>query len=604
MNIYALCDSPILKAEAAGEPGRVLRRMYRGVLMHPALKYGVLRWCNHPGIRPDNAEKFQRPLREAMASAEEQWSDAAWVRNLLAPFAELLDAVREPEWRVRSPAPCSGEPMPEKDLDELLEAAEKDVLRVWGNTPEDPHFPVAAQIVLPGDDQMDGESFLDAMAGLGAPEYRFTTLLFGLARIFIAENPTIRRLLRKPYPGVSEPLRLSPSWIMHRTAFYDAIFFEQIMARLTRNDPPAETRRRLEDILESLIRYLAATSREELAGPRTGLPHPGITCLPKDAAGNPLCAMSAADWKKKKDLGFDDYVPDIDTTYLTVTMASRWLDYAAASGRNFDAPVLDACRDLVSKPWADVFREYQVRGGYGQNPQLIRMKNPLDIDGSAPLWLHKTFCRSDERTICEALGNEVCAGHNMDILETLLRGRRLYNIFEGENLEATRRLIDFHYRAFTTGTYRDMRSVRFYLPIVYAGYAGRMWETWESISREERLILDPEGKIDVIRDTAARYLAKDILGFTCNPLDAAMAVTGLCQLGRRDTAASIAHGLRRLRDAVGEGPKASPFKAYEWTLVRYPSRIIVGSPVTTSLFVLSACAEAKSFLYGPDRLRS
>jgi hypothetical protein len=600
MNIYALCDDPILKTDAVGEPGLILRRMYRGVLMHPALKYLILRWCDHPGISPNNAERFRKPLREAMASTEEQWADAAWVRALLAPFAELLDAVREPEWRLRSPEPSSGEPMAETELDEMLETAEKDVLRVWGDNSRDPHFPVAAQIVLPGDDQMDGESFLDAMAGLGAPEYRFTTLLFGLARIFIAENPTIRKLLRKPYHGVSEPLRLSPSWIMHRTAFYDAIFFEQIISRLTKTEPQAETRRRLEDILESLIRYLAATSREELAGPRTGLPHPGITCLPKDAAGNPLCAMSDADWKKKKDLGFDDYVPDIDTTYLTVTMAGRWLDYAAEARRDFDASVLDACRDLVSKPWADVFREYQLRGGYADNPQLIRMKNPLDIDGAAPLWLHKTFCRPG-RTICEALGNEVCAGHNMDILETLLRGRRLYNIFEGENLEATRRLIDFHYKAFTSGTGQDMRSVRFYLPIVYAGYAGRMWETWEGVPHKERLMLDPEGKIDVIRESAARYLAKDILGFTCNPLDAAMAVTGLCQLGRRDDSDAIAHGLKRLRGALGEGSKGHPFKAYEWTLVRYPSRIIVGSPVTTSLFALSACAEAKNFLYGPSR---
>jgi hypothetical protein len=78
-------------------------------------------------------------------------------------------------------------------------------------------------------------------------------------------------------------------------------------------------------------------------------------------------------------------------------------------------------------------------------------------------------------------------------------------------------------------------------------------------------------------------------------------VTGLCQLGRRDDSDAIAHGLKRLRGALGEGSKGHPFKAYEWTLVRYPSRIIVGSPVTTSLFALSACAEAKNFLYGPSR---
>lgn len=594
MNIYQLCNEPILNRAPAGEPGRVLQRMHRGVLLHPALKHLVLRWCDHPGITPDNAETYRRPLQAAMDSSEEQWADPAWVRETLAPYAELLDRAAQPMLRRREPVSRSGQALPDEELDEMLAVAEADVLRAWDSNPQDPHFPVAAQVVLAGDDQMDGESFLDVMAGIGSPEYRFATLLFGLVRVFLAQAPRLGGLLRRPWPGVAEALRLKPAWIMHRTAFYDAIFFEQIMARLTKTAPGPDAARRLTSILESLMRYLAVTSREELAGPKTGRPHPGITCLPRDESGEPLCAMSASDWKKKKDLGFDDYVPDIDTTYLAVTMASRWLDFTRAQPGGFDPEVLQACRDLLDHPWAEIFREYQIEGGFEAKPGLIRMKNPLDIRGSAPLWLHKTFAGPDGRTIQEALGNEVCAGHNMDILETLLRERVRFGVLEGENLAATRELIDFHHRAFTSGTFQDERSVRFYLPIVYAGYAGRVWETWETVPEEERQVLDPEGKIAVFRDLAAEYLAEEILGFTCNPLDAAMAVTGLAQLGRDDLHGAMNHGLRVLRDALGEGPGRHPYGAYEWTLVRYPTRIIVGSPAATSLFALSACTEARA----------
>ncbi|MFW5836609.1 MAG: hypothetical protein ACOCVM_01270, partial [Desulfovibrionaceae bacterium] len=148
---------------------------------------------------------------------------------------------------------------------------------------------------------------------------------------------------------------------------------------------------------------------------------------------------------------------------------------------------------------------------------------------------------------------------------------------------------------FASGTFRDERSTRFYLPIVYACYAGRMWEVWSAVPEAERQILDPDNKVPAIRKAAAAYLSGDVLGFECNPLDAAMAVAGLGQLGPGRDPGAMGHGLRMLRDSMGEGPAGHPWGAYEWTLVRYPTRIIVGSPVATSLFALAACVEAKAW---------
>jgi hypothetical protein len=60
----------------------------------------------------------------------------------------------------------------------------------------------------------------------------------------------------------------------------------------------------------------------------------------------------------------------------------------------------------------------------------------------------------------------------------------------------------------------------------------------------------------------------------------------------------IATGLRVLTGTAGEGRGGHPFRGYEWNRMRHPTRILVGSPVSTSLFVLRACAESLRYLYG------
>ncbi len=445
---------------------------------------------------------------------------------------------------------------------------------------------------------MTGERFLEVLTGLGSVEYQNITLLFGLIRCFLLANPRKLALLRRPWKGLSEPLNLPVSWISHRTAFYDVIFFEHLLGRITKSRPGLVEYGRLLAILESLLRFILVTSREWLTAPLSGRRHPAITCLPKDEAGNPLCAMSAKDWKMKKDLGFGDYVPDVDTTFLGLCMARKWLDLVSERKIPADPALLDECRAMLDHPWVEIIGEYQAGGGNASHPPTIRMGNPLDLYGSVNLWWDKPFPQPDGSVVREALGNEVCAGHNMDILETILLNRAQWNSLEGENLAITKRFLEFHHRAFVSGNFKDERSVRFYRPETYVYYAGRMYETFLTLSEEEKALLDPAGQVEEIRAMALTYCKNDLAARTMNPFDAALAVTALVLLRyepRQD--GTIGQALKVLVDRLGEGGRKNPYKAYEWTLVRYPTRIIVGSPVATSLFVLNACVEAEGYLY-------
>src|SRR5690606_30386005 len=82
-----------------------------------------------------------------------------------------------------------------------------------------------------------------------------------------------------------------------------------------------------------------------------------------------------------------------------------------------------------------------------------------------------------------------------------------------------------------------------------------------------------------------------------NAFDAALAVSALVLLAyepRHDGV--IAAGLKVLSRAAGEGRGTHPYRAYEWNRMRHPTRILVGSEVSTSMFVLRACSEAMRYL--------
>jgi hypothetical protein len=351
-------------------------------------------------------------------------------------------------------------------------------------------------------------------------------------------------------------------------------------------------------ILENLLHYCVITSREWLETPNNHIRHPAITCLPEDMQGRPLCRLSKQSWQKKRALGFGDYPPDTDTTFLTLAMARKWLDFVARERLPVDQELLEACESMLAYPWVEIISEYQVGGKYRSNPPTIQITKPLDYEGALPIWFDKAFESGDGRIIRDMLGNEICPGHNMDILDAILLNRKQWRALEGENLAFLQRLLDFHHRALVSGNFRHETALKYYLPEMYTYYLGRMYKTYSTLSTSEKHRLDPEQKILEMRRIALQYCKEELLGYSLNAFDAALAVAALVMLEYEpQDDGVIAAGLKVLSEAAGEGSFGHPYRAYEWNRMRHPTRILVGSEISTSLFVLRACSEAMRYLY-------
>ena len=132
---------------------------------------------------------------------------------------------------------------------------------------------------------------------------------------------------------------------------------------------------------------------------------------------------------------------------------------------------------------------------------------------------------------------------------------------------------------------------------MYVYYLGRMYRSCGTLTDVEKHILDPDQKIEAMRRIAQQYCTDELIGYSLNALDAALAVSTLVLLAyepRHDGV--IAAGLKVLTQAMGEGRGRHPYRAYEWNRMRHPTRILVGSEVATSLFVLRASSEAMRYL--------
>ena len=113
-----------------------------------------------------------------------------------------------------------------------------------------------------GDADMGGREMLMALTGLNARGYKNSTLLFSLARIFIAHSPA-RALINPPWTGIAEPM-WQPMQIRHRSAYYDAFFIEALLSYLetglASGAETAEAKRAVDDMVDFCIRI----SREEV----------------------------------------------------------------------------------------------------------------------------------------------------------------------------------------------------------------------------------------------------------------------------------------------------------------------------------------------------
>ena len=230
-----------------------------------------------------------------------------------------------------------------------------------------------------------------ALTGLNSRGYKNSTLLFNLARIFIARSPA-GELINPPWRGIAEPM-WQPMQIRHRSAYYDAFFTEALLSfietGLASSQQTASSRRAISEMVD----FCLGTSREDVRALDGGTVSV-ITAL----APLPHPRFSRFFAQIKQDLGFGIYVPDCDTTACS---------FSAATQAGSTDPILD-------QPLLDFYAGYQVNAGVNEPRVTVPLNDNIDYAGGVVTWIDNL---AGERPF----GNDLDPTLNLDILEVSFR---------------------------------------------------------------------------------------------------------------------------------------------------------------------------------------
>jgi len=551
-SLYEVCD-PLLLKYHGGDPH--LGQFYRTALGNPALR-PLLRRAGLAELRDEAA---LRRLRDALVRArDDEAPDWAAIGQ---PVAALLDTIELAHPAPR-PAPAPGPAPGMAEIERVIRIAGAHLLRAFGSNG---FIPTYAAFNLIGDADLRGRELLMALTGLNSRGYKNSTLLFNLARIFIARSPA-RAVINPPWRGIAEPM-WQPMQIRHRSAYYDAFFTEALLGfvetGLASADEATAARRAIADMVD----FCLLTSREEVRG-RDERTVSVITAL----APLPHPRFSRFFAQIKQDLGFGIYVPDCDTTACS---------FSAATQAGSTDPIL-------AQPLLDFYAGYQVGGGANAPLVTVPINDNINYDGGVVTWIDNL---AGERPF----GNDLDPTLNLDILEVSFRNLRRWQIIETpQRLATVHRIIGFQKRLVLSGAFRLPRSHIYYLPELYCAYFGRCYAAFAALPEAARRAIDPEGTFGLIRQRVLGYVEGELIVAEMNPFDAALALIALGHLGA--SLASFTPALHCIMRQLGEGGRHGPFKAYEWNKMKTPTRILVGGPEVTSAFVLMGLALARRAL--------
>ncbi|SHK82488.1 hypothetical protein SAMN05444159_4280 [Bradyrhizobium lablabi] len=549
VSLYDLCD-PLLRHAPGGDPH--LAKFYRTALGNPPLRALLCR----TGLKElSEAPRLQRLRGALIAARDDETPDWAAIGQ---PVAELLDTIdlKHPK-PAPAPAPARGPELAE--IEAVIRTCGAHLLRSFGNNG---FIPTYAAFNLIGDADLRGREFLMALTGLNSRGYKNSTLLFNLARIFIARSPA-RALINPPWRGIAEPM-WEPMQIRHRSAYYDAFFTEALLSfmetGLASPDQAAASRRAVSEMVE----FCLSTSREEVRA-QDGSPFSVITAL----APLPHPRFSRFFAQIKQDLGFGIYVPDCDTTACA---------FSAATQAGSDDPILE-------QPLLDFYAGYQVRGGANEPLVTVPLNDNIDYEGGVVTWIDNF---AGERPF----GNDLDPTLNLDILEVSFRNLVRWKIIETpQRLDTVQRIIGFQKKLAASGAFCDPRAHIYYLPELYCAYFGRCYAAYLALPLAARRAIDPDGAFDFIRERVLAYVQGVLITGEMNAFDAALALIALGHLGA--DVATFTPALHCIVAHAGEGGRRGPFKAYEWNKMKTPTRILVGGPEVTSAFVLMGLALAR-----------
>src|SRR4051794_8446551 len=558
-SLYEICD-PLLLNHPGGDAH--LARFYKTALRNPALR-ALLRRAGLPELR--EAGRMQ-PLREALIAARDD-AEPDW-QAIGRPVAALLDTID-----LSHPKPCAAPPpgsVPEiEKIESVIRVCGEHLLRSFA---KNGFIPTYAAFNLLGDPDLKSREFLMALTGLNSRGYKNSTLLFNLARVFIARSPA-GELINPPWRGIAEPM-WQPIQIRHRSAYYDAFFIEALLGfietGLASPRQTASSRR----AIACMVEFCLTTSREDVRAPDGG-PFSVITAL----APPPHPRFSRFFAQIKQDLGFGIYVPDADTTACA---------FSAATQAGSSDP-------LLGQPLLDFYAGYQVEAGVNQPPVTVPLNDNIDYSGGIVTWIDNL---AGERPF----GNDLDPTLNLDILEVSFRNFARWRVVETpRRLETLRNIVAFQRRLVASGAFTNPRSHIYYLPELYCAYFGRCHAAFSALPRPAREAVDPDGAFDFIRSRVLAYVQDELLVAEMNVFDAALALIALGHLGAER--ASFTPALHCIVSHLGEDGRHGPFKAYEWNKMKTPTRILVGGPEVTSAFVLMGLALARRAMMGHGMAR-
>ena len=423
-------------------------------------------------------------------------------------------------------------------------------------------IPTYAAFNLIGDADIGGREMLMALTGLNSRGYKNSTLLFNLARIFIAHSPA-RALINPPWTGIAEPMWESMQ-IRHRSAYYDAFFTEALLSFVETGLPSAAETAASRRAISEMVDFCLKTSAEEVPA------HDGSTVRVVTAlAPLPHPRFSRFFAQIKQDLGFGIYVPDCDTTACS---------FSAATQAGSTDPILD-------QPLLDFYRGLQVRQGANEPRVTVALNDHVDYEGGVVTWI-------DNLAGDRPYGNDLDPTLNLDILEVSFRNLARWKVVERPaRLETVHRIIGFQKRLVESGAFTDPRSHIYYLPELYSAYFGRCYAAFMALPLAAQEAIDPDGTFEIIRGKVLAYVEGELIAREMNAFDAALALMALAHLGA--DVATFAPALHCIVAHLGEGGRHGPYKAYEWNKMKTPTRILVGGPEVTSAFVLMGLALAR-----------
>jgi hypothetical protein len=542
-SLYDVCD-PLLLNGAGGD--QHLARFYRTALGNPALRPLLRR----AGLAELKEETRLSALREALTRArDDEAPDWAAIGQ---PVAALLGTV---ELQHPRPKPVLRPEVAAPKLAEIERVIRACGAHLVGSFQKNGFIPAYAAFNLIGDPDIGGREFLMALTGLDARGYKNSTLLFNLARIFIARSPA-RELINPPWKGIAEPM-WQPMQIRHRSAYYDAFYIESLLSFLETGLASTAEASAAKHAISAMTDFCLGASRERVAGP-DGRAFDVVTAI----APAPHPRFSRFFAEIKQNLGFGIYVPDCDTTACAFSAATQ-------AGSN------DA---ILDQPLPDFYSGYQVKGGANAPKVTVSINDNIDYDGGIVTWI-------DNINGDRPYGNDLDPTLNLDVLEVSFRNLARWKILETpERLALLRGIVNFQKNLATSGAFADPRSHIYYLPELYCAYFGRCYAAFASLPAAARQAIDPDGAFDFIRQRVLAYVQDTLITHEMNAFDAALALIALGHLGAEIS--SFVPALHCIVRHFGEGGRHGPFKAYEWNKMKTPTRILVGGPEATSAFVL------------------